>query len=61
MLIGAHKEQGGLGKLFGENKRPTFNVNMMIEYDDNGIFTRVHEGGQDLYPNTMGKRSTIKI
>jgi RHS repeat-associated protein len=44
LLLGAHKEEGGLGKLFGENKRPTFTVNMMINVDKNGNFTGVTQG-----------------
>jgi len=44
LLLGAHKEQGGLGKLFGENKRPTFNVNMRVNIDANGNFTGVVQG-----------------
>jgi len=55
LLIGAHKERGGLLNFFGENKRPTFNVNMMIEYGDNGVFTRIHEGGETYTPQQWEK------
>jgi hypothetical protein len=44
LLIGAHKEQGGLSKLFGENKRPTFSVNMQVNIDSKGNFTGVVQG-----------------
>lgn len=44
LLLGSHKEQGGLGKLFGENRRPTFSVNMQINIDQNGNFTGVKQG-----------------
>ncbi|WP_412560625.1 RHS repeat-associated core domain-containing protein [Winogradskyella sp. MIT101101] len=44
LLLGAHKEQGGLGNLFGENKRPTFSVNMQVNIDSSGNFTGVTQG-----------------
>jgi RHS repeat-associated protein len=44
LLLGAHKEQGGIGKLFGENKRPTFSVNMQVNIDSKGNFTGVTQG-----------------
>ena len=44
LLLGAHKEQGGISKLFGENKRPTFSVNMQVNIDKNGNFTGVTQG-----------------
>lgn len=46
LLLGAHKEQGGLTNLFGENKRPTFTVNMMVNIDKNGNFTGVTQGNK---------------
>ena len=44
LLLGAHKEKGGLEKLFGENKRPTFSVNMQVNIDSKGNFTGVTQG-----------------
>ncbi len=44
LLLGAHKEQGGLGNLFGENTRPTFSVNMQVNIDNKGNFTGVTQG-----------------
>ncbi|MGY0408755.1 MAG: RHS repeat domain-containing protein, partial [Polaribacter sp.] len=44
LLLGAHKEVGGIGKLFGENKRPTFSVNMQVNIDSKGNFTGVTQG-----------------
>src|SRR5690606_25146211 len=55
LLIGAHKERGGLLNLFGNNRRSTFNVNMMIEFDKNGIFTRIHEGDKTYTPQQWEK------
>lgn len=46
LLLGAHKEQGGLPNLFGENKRPTFTVNMIINIDKNGNFVGVTQGNK---------------
>lgn len=46
VLLGAHKEKGGLGKLFGENKRPTFNVNLLITIDKDGNFTGVQHNNK---------------
>lgn len=44
LLLGAHKEKGGLGKLFGENNRPTFSVNMTVTLDNDGNFKEVTSG-----------------
>ncbi|MBK1442505.1 hypothetical protein JHJ32_21075 [Parapedobacter sp. ISTM3] len=46
LLLGAHKERGGLGSLFFENKRSTFNVNMRINIDGKGNFTGVVYDGK---------------
>ncbi|WP_306352569.1 RHS repeat domain-containing protein, partial [Flavobacterium sp. '19STA2R22 D10 B1'] len=47
LLLGAHKEEGGLPNLFGENKRPTFTVNMIINIDKSGNFTGVSQGDKN--------------
>jgi RHS repeat-associated protein len=45
LFLGAKKEKGGLLDLFGDNKKPLFQVNMQIMFDDKGNFTGVkHEG-----------------
>ena len=44
LLLGAHKEEGGLRKLFGENNRPTFSVNMTVRLDGDGNFKEVTSG-----------------
>ncbi|WP_231596112.1 RHS repeat domain-containing protein [Sphingobacterium endophyticum] len=44
LLLGAHQEEGGLRKLFGENNRPTFSVNMTVRLDGDGNFKEVTSG-----------------
>ncbi|PRD47204.1 hypothetical protein C5745_12425 [Sphingobacterium haloxyli] len=44
LLLGAHKEKGGLRILFGENNRPTFSVNMSVALDSDGNFKEVTSG-----------------
>ncbi|MCT1526913.1 hypothetical protein [Sphingobacterium hotanense] len=44
LLLGAHKEEGGLRKLFGENNRPTFSVNRTVRLDGDGNFKEVTSG-----------------
>ncbi|WBA44390.1 DUF6443 domain-containing protein [Hymenobacter canadensis] len=47
VFLGAKMENGGLPDLFGDNKIPLFNVNMLIKIDDKGNFTGVRNEGTD--------------
>ena len=44
LFLGARKETGGVGDLFGDNNKPLFTVNMQIKFDGKGNFTGVHQG-----------------
>lgn len=44
LFLGARKETGGVGDLFGDNKKPLFTVDMQIKFDAKGNFTGVQQG-----------------
>ena len=44
LFLGARKETGGVGDLFGDNKKPLFTVDMQIKFDGKGNFTGVQQG-----------------
>jgi len=44
LFLGAQKEKGGVHSLVGDNKKPLFNVNMQIMFNDKGNFTGVKQG-----------------
>lgn len=44
LFLGAQKERGGILSLFGDNKKPLFNVNMNVQFDSNGNFMEVKQG-----------------
>ena len=46
VFLGAKMEAGGLHSVFGDNKKPLFNVNMQIMFDGDGNFTGVRQGDQ---------------
>lgn len=41
LFLGAQMENGGIGDLYGDNKKPLFNVNMHVKFDVKGNFTGV--------------------
>lgn len=44
VFLGAKMENGGIGDLFGDNKKPLFDVNMQVKFDGKGDFTGVQVG-----------------
>ncbi len=46
VFLGAKMEDGGLHSLVGDSKKPLFNVNMQIMFNDKGNFTGVKQGDQ---------------
>ena len=58
LFLGARKEEGGLGNLFGDNKEFLFNVDMQIKFDDDGNFQGVYDQENDTYmsPDAWNKR-----
>jgi hypothetical protein len=56
LFLGAHKEQGGLRNLFGENRRSTFSVNMKVNIDNKGNFTGVTQGKNTYTVDDWNKR-----
>lgn len=44
LFLGAQMENGGIGDLYGDNKKPLFNVNMQVKFDGKGNFTGVQVG-----------------
>jgi hypothetical protein len=58
LFLGARKEEGGLGDLFGDNKLFLFNVDMQIKFDDDGNFLGVYDQENDTYisPDAWNKQ-----
>jgi RHS repeat-associated protein len=58
LFLGARKEEGGVGDLFGDNKQFLFNVNMQIKFDNKGNFQGVYDQENDTYisPDAWNKR-----
>jgi hypothetical protein len=44
VFLGAQQEKGGVGDLYGDNKKTLFNVNIQIQFDSKGNFTGVKQG-----------------
>jgi hypothetical protein len=44
LFLGARKETGGVGDLFGDNKKFLFTVDMQVKFDNKGNFTGVQQG-----------------
>jgi hypothetical protein len=47
VFLGARKETGGIGDLYGDNKKSLFKVNMNILFDKDGNFTGVRQDDKD--------------
>ena len=56
--MGAKKEEGQEGDLFGENNLPLFKVDMQIKFDDKGNFSGVYDEQNDTYisPDAWNKQ-----
>ena len=44
VFLGAQRERGWIHSLVGDNKKPLFNVNMQVQFDNCGNFTGVKQG-----------------
>jgi RHS repeat-associated protein len=56
VFLGAQMENGGVSDLFGDNNKPLFNVNMQVNFDKNGNFTGVTQGGTNYSVSDWNKR-----
>ena len=60
LFLGAIKEEGGIGNLFGDNKEDLFDINMTILFDKKGNFIGVKQG-DILWKNGINKYQIIGI
>ncbi|MCU0342076.1 MAG: hypothetical protein MUE30_19565 [Spirosomaceae bacterium] len=56
LFLGARKETGGVGDLFGDNKKFLFTVDMQIKFDKKGNFTGVQQGDKLIKPADWNKQ-----
>lgn len=58
LFLGARKETGGIGDLYGDNKESLFKVNMQIKFDAKGNFKGVYDPATDkvISPEAWNKR-----
>lgn len=48
--------KGGLLNLFGDNKKPSFKVNMQVQFDKEGNFTGVRQGKNNYTVDEWNKK-----
>jgi len=56
LFLGAKMEKGGVADLYGDNKKPLFNVNMQIKFDSKGNFTGVQQGDKTYSVDDWNKK-----
>jgi hypothetical protein len=56
VFLGAKREQGNILSLYGDNRKPLFNVNMQIMFDNKGNFPGVRYDGQVYTVDEWNKR-----
>jgi RHS repeat-associated protein len=61
LLLGAHKEEGSINMLFGENSRTTITINFHVKLDKNGNFTEVKTGDKTYSIEEWNKKITTEF